>query len=204
MYGATALAGGKGGIQCAQHIFEKDDIIEFYLEGRNAGGIGGKKCGLMTDGNAYDGAGLAKAIRKNHSDFEVVAGGGGGNSENNKTKGGDFETNGEGKYGGQGATNTTYGKSGNRKHTEGIDGEKYKGGNGSRNAGLFQQCGGGGGNGYYGGGGGGYGIDGEAGGGGGGSNYCLAKICSTKDINNEGVYSGYIIYFETINDISNK
>ena len=52
--------------------------------------------------------------------------------------------------------------------------------------------------------GGGYGIDGEAGGGGGGSNYCLAKICSTKDINNEGVYSGYKIYFETINDISNK
>ena len=30
MYGATALAGGKGGIQCAQHIFEKDDITLFH------------------------------------------------------------------------------------------------------------------------------------------------------------------------------
>ena len=32
MYGATALAGGKGGIQCAQHIFEKDDIISFLRD----------------------------------------------------------------------------------------------------------------------------------------------------------------------------
>ena len=180
LYGATAIKGGRGGFQCGEHFLEKNDIIEFYLEGRNSGGKGGKNCGWFKS-DAYDGAGLAKAIAKNNKNeikFEIVAGGGGGDSDGGKSKGGDCGNNGQGKFGGKSVT-----------------GIRYYGGNGGRSGDLFSYCGGGGGNGYYGGGGGGYGKSKkDAGGGGGGSNYCNASNPNPPSINYESFYSGYKIY----------
>ena len=81
VFGAKAIKGGRGGKQCATHPLKKGDFIDFYLEGRSSGGIGGKNCG-SNYGNAYNGAGLAKAKKRNHiQEFFIVAGGGGGSSE---------------------------------------------------------------------------------------------------------------------------
>ena len=190
VYGAKALEGGKGGVQCAEHYFEKNDTLEFYLEGRKSGGKGGVNCGKIETKNGYDGAGLAKVIRLNYSDFELVAGGGGGSCESGN-KGGDYERDGEDEKGGKGATNTSGGEKGDWDATDGI---QYKGGNGGRTDRDDKFCGGGGGNGYFGGGGGGYGSKIHCGGGGGGSNFCKANICHSSYINNEKDYSGYKIF----------
>ena len=195
--GASALEGGKGGFICAKHNFTKNNIIDFRLEGRSAGGKGGKNCGcyLCEKGSGKDGAGLARAIKKNFkNEFELVAGGGGGNAEGTINKGGDCEEDGNGSFGGKGATISRRGKKGKNGAK---DGKKYKGGDGEGNGGLGDYCGGGGGNGYYGGGGGGIGNEKEAGGGGGGSNYCKAKECHIDEINRK-YYSCYIIYNFTV------
>jgi hypothetical protein len=128
VYGAKALEGGKGGVQCAEHFFEKNDKLEFYLEGRKSGGKGGVNCSKIETKNGYDGAGLAKVIRLNYSDFVLVAGGGGGSCESGN-KGGDYERDGEDEKGGKGATNTSGGEKGDWDAT---DGTQYRGGNGGR------------------------------------------------------------------------
>ena len=194
IYGAKAINGGKGGLQCALHSFKKNDTLLFYFEGRKSGGKGGKKCGFWYRRDGNDGAGMARVIRKNYKDFEIIAGGGGGSSESNKNEGGDAEQNGKGKFGGNGAKNSTfYGKKGD---WDAKDGTKYKGGDGGRGENWYNYCGGGGGNGYYGGGGGGYGNDETAGGGGGGSNYCNAAHCEISNINNYEPYSEVKIFSE--------
>jgi len=190
VFGAKAMEGGRGGKQCATHFFKKGDFIDFYLEGRSSGGQGGKNCG-WNHGNGYDGAGLAKAEKRNHSEeFLIVAGGGGGNSEDNINKGGDYEKDGEGTFKGGGATSLTYGKKGGENSE---DGKIDKGGKGGSSGTTGSLCGGGGGNGYYGGGGGGYAYFKErVGGGGGGSNFCNGENCE-KGINDIKVYAGYKI-----------
>ncbi len=191
VFGAKAMEGGRGGKQCATHFFKKGDFIDFYLEGRSSGGQGGKNCG-WNHGNGYDGAGLAKAEKRNHSEeFLIVAGGGGGNSEDNINKGGDYEKDGEGAYKGGGATSSTYGKKGDDDAQDGSS--TNNGGKGGQSDRLGCYCGGGGGNGYYGGGGGGFSIyKKKVGGGGGGSNFCNGQNCE-KGINDINVYAGYKI-----------
>ena len=190
VFGAKAIVGGKGGKTCSIHSFNKNSTIEFYFEGRRAGGKGGKGCGY-TKGDAYDGAGLGQAVWKYHEDeFKIIAGGGGGSSENNENMGGDFEQDGKGKYGGKRAKSSDQGKRGDH---DAEDGREYHGGNGGGNTGTYWfYCGGGGGNGYFGGGGGGRGYSSQVGGGGGGSNFCVANICEDYSLNN-GTYSGGII-----------
>ena len=160
------------------------------MEGRSSGGIGGKNCG-NNNGNAYNGAGLAKAEKRNHAqEFLIVAGGGGRSSEKKINKGGDYEKDGEGLYKGGGATSSTFGKRGDYGAQ---DGKKNKGGNGGRSDSRGANCGGGGGNGYYGGGGGGWAyLENRAGGGGGGSNFCIGQNCE-KGVNVRSKYAGYII-----------
>jgi len=191
VYGATPLSGGKGCSQCAFHPFRKDDIIEIYLEGRTAGGEGGKNCGY-NDKDAYNGAGLGKVKLKNNNDFEIIAGGGGGSSESGNS-GGDCEDDGAPNVGGgKGAYNSYYGKQGG---SGAEDGKLHYGGKGGSSGVWWNYCGGGGGNGFYGGGGGGYGKEGVCGGGGGGSVFCKAKNnkCLKTSTNIIESYSGYII-----------
>lgn len=183
VFGASAIKGGKGGIVCCEHSFEIGNIIDFYFEGRTAGGVGGKNCGFR-GGNAYDGAGLGKAVLRGHeNEFKIIAGGGGGSSENDYNKGGNAEENGAGINSGKGATINSAGKKGD---SYAKDGYKFHGGEG----GQYRFCGGGGGNGYYGGGGGGGGFfESNASGGGGGSNlYYSKKEC--KPYYNDNNYSG--------------
>ena len=185
IFGASAIEGGKGGKVCCKHPFERGDIIDFYLEGRAAGGKGGKKCG-WNKVDAYDGAGLGQAILRGHEkEFKIIAGGGGGSSEKNYNKGGNAEENGAGKYGGKGAKNNSFGTKGD---DDAMDGYYFHGGEG----GTSSYCGGGGGNGYFGGGGGGgaslFSSD-KVGGGGGGSNLCVSKYECNYYYNNY-FYSG--------------
>ena len=166
--GANANKGGKGGQQCVEYYFEKGSIIEYKLGGKNSGGKGGT-CGCVSNGKGHNGAGLSYA---KCSSFYIVAGGGGGDSESGN-KGGDSEENGEGKYGGEGATKFRPGKRGDiNKATLEQDGNGELGGNARDTDTCRRYCGGGGGHGHYGGGAGDYGKEGEDGGGGGGSNYC--------------------------------
>ena len=186
IFGASAIEGGKGGKVCCKHPFEIGDIIDFYFEGRAAGGKGGKKCGWRDKGDAYDGAGLGQALLRGHEkEFKIIAGGGGGSSENNFCKGGNAEENGVGKYGGKGAKNKSFGAKGN---DDAKDGEYFHGGEGGKFSTGY--CGGGGGNGYFGGGGGGHSIIwSDAGGGGGGSNFFVSKYECNYYHNNK-FYSG--------------
>ena len=166
--GANAKKGGKGGHQCVEYYFEKGSIIEYKLGGKTSGGKGGT-CGCTSDGKSHNGAGLSYA---KSSSFYIVAGGGGGSSESGN-KGGDSEENGDGKYGGEGATKFRPGKRGDiNKATSEQDGNGKNGGSARNTDTCGKYCGGGGGNGQYGGGAGDYGKKGEDGGGGGGSNYC--------------------------------
>ena len=195
VFGAKAKQGGYGGKQCGEYYFEKGSKITFYYEGREAGGKGGKDCGFWSKGDGYDGGGLSMASYNN--EILIVAGGGGGDSEDNKNKGGDFQKDGEGIYGGKGATKYGGGKAGD---INSQDGKKLKGGDGASKGDQGKYCGGGGGNGYYGGGAGDYGSEGKQGGGGGGSNFCdteKAKKCFNNDneINWEE-QSGYAIYMQ--------
>ena len=194
IYGAEANPGGKGGMVCAHHVhFEINDIIEYRLGGREAGGKRGENCG-ESKGKGYNGAGMALAKFKNNI---LIAGGGGGNSESNN-KGGDVEEDGDGYFNGKGAYKNEYGKKGDEYAEDGscnIEGGKGgKGGGEIKKAGKW--CGGGGGDGYCGGGGGGWGDPKNAGGGGGGSNFCpyLDKRKCTFDINDDSKYSGIEIY----------
>ena len=166
--GANAEKGGKGGEQCVEYYFEKGSIIQYKLGGKTSGGKGGT-CGCYNEGKGHNGAGLSYA---KCSSFYIVAGGGGGSSESGN-KGGDSEKNGEGKYGGEGATKFRPGKRGDiYKATSEQDGNGEDGGNARDTGTCRKYCGGGGGDGHYGGGAGDYGKEGEDGGGGGGSNYC--------------------------------
>jgi len=191
VFGAKAIEGGRGGKQCATHLFKEGNFIDFHLEGRSSGGIGGKNCG-SNNGDAYNGAGLALAQKRNHpEEFVIVAGGGGGSSENKINKGGDYEKDGEGTFKGGGARWATFGKKGDNDNSQ--DGTIGKGGNGGSNGYIGFYCGGGGGNGYYGGGGGGWASsEKRAGGGGGGSNFCKGQNCK-KGINDVSEYAGYKI-----------
>lgn len=159
---------------CSKHHFVRGDIVNFYFEGRTAGGKGGRDCG-PSRGNAYDGAGLGQAVLKGHeNEFKIIAGGGGGSAETNFSKGGNAEENGAWKNGGKGATKDFAGAKGD---SDAKDGYNFHGGEGSNSTYFFPYCGGGVGNGYYGGGGGGgSGVsNSNAGGGGGGSNLCVSK-----------------------------
>ena len=197
VYGGNAEKGGKGCVQCAESYFEKGSIIQYRLGGKTSGGEGGKECGT-TKGDAHNGAGLSWANYSNY--YLIVAGGGGGNSESGN-KGGDCERNGEGKYGGNGATKNEFGKGG-YKNTPSGDGAQFKGGNGARNWVSGQYCGGGGGDGYYGGGGGDWGAEGKDGGGGGGSNYCQNNngILCEESLLNQYNYSSLKIYKKIYED----
>ena len=186
VYGANAEKGGKGCVQCAESYFEKGSIIKYQLGGKTSGGEGGKDCG-WTGGNGHNGAGSSFASYSDY--FYIEAGGGGGNSENNK-KGGDCERDGEGEYGGKGATKNEYGKGG---YSSNEDGESSFGGKGAESGGFFsfrKNCGGGGGDGYYGGGGGHFGS-----GGGGGSSYCKKRKGVTCEVSylNKQDYSSITI-----------
>lgn len=189
IFGASAIEGGKGGKVCSQHHFERGDIINFYFEGRAAGGKGGKNCGIWNGNDAYDGAGLGQArLRKHEEEFTIIAGGGGGSSEKNYNKGGNAEENGAGKYGGKGAKNNSFGVKGDN---DAKDGDYFLGGEGGNS--YFGYCGGGGGNGYFGGGGGGSSLSSsDVGGGGGGSNLCVSKY-ECNYYYNDKLYSGVIL-----------
>lgn len=104
--GANAKYGGKGGKQCAEHFFKKGSKIKFYVGGQESGGKGGicKRGNNM--GYGHNGGGSSRA--EFGKELLIVAGGGGGNSETGK-KGGDYEKNGEGLWGGGGATENTPG-----------------------------------------------------------------------------------------------
>lgn len=182
VYGAKAIKGGRGGKQCAQHLFKKDSKIKIYFEGQEDGGEGGKGCGL-NGGKGFNGAGLSMASYE--EEFLIVAGGGGGDSEGSKNKGGDFEKDGDGLNGGKGGNKNII-----RGEMDKTD--KTKGGKGGSNGDPGSYCGGGGGNGYIGGEGGGYGDEKNVGGGGGGSNYCKADDCYEEI--NYFEYSGYFVY----------
>lgn len=149
VYGSKANNGGFGGKQCGEFYFEKGSIIEFKYEGEEARGKRGKDCGY-DKGSGYNGGGLSMASF--NGEILIVAGGGGGNSEGNTNKGGNFQNDGQGNFGGKGAHADEPGKAGDEYSK---NGERLKGGNGGSSGDKGKYCGGGGGNGYYGGGGGG-------------------------------------------------
>lgn len=174
VYGSKAKEGGKGGRQCADHLFKEGSNITFYWEGQNSGGKGGKGCGFLGNGKGYNGGGLSKA--EFGKEFLIIAGGGGGDSQGKLKKGGDVI---------------------NDNSNRGIKREinQSKGKNGRNKKAFFILCGGGGGNGYYGGNGGEYGNKKEVGGGEGGSNYCNPSFshCFPGEINYFN-YSGFEIF----------
>ena len=169
-----------------------NDILNYGLGGREAGGQAGINCG-KSEGKGTNGAGRAYA--KCTNGFEIVAGGGGGRSESGN-KGGDAEGNGEGKYGGKGATIYGGGERGDPDESKtgynyAKNGIKDKGGKGGYSKEYGKWCGGGGGDGYYGGGGGCFGEKDNDGGGGGGSNYYSNNVENpNKDLNKESNYAG--------------
>ena len=194
VYGASAFEGGRGGSVCGQYNFKEDEVLYYELGGREAGGEGGQFC--RSRGKGSNGAGRAFANCSNG--FTIVGGGGGGNSENGN-KGGDAGKDGDGTFGGKGATTKEGGRKGNpdmSKISEGYakNGTLKKGGNGGKITQESYFCGGGGGDGFYGGGGGCYGINKDVGGGGGGSNFHSNNI-KTFNVggNKMGNYSGIII-----------
>ena len=194
VYGATANQGGRGGSVCGQYIFKENETLYYELGGREAGGSAGLNCG--TRGRASYGAGRALA---NCSNGFIIIGGGGGGSSENGNKGGDAGEDGEGKYGGKGATTKGGGRKGNPDmNLTSIEyaqnGTLKKGGKGGNKTEINYWCGGGGGDGFYGGGGGCYGKYPDDGGGGGGSHF-HSNVIKTFNIgvNKKGNYSGIII-----------
>ena len=206
-YGAEANPGGKGGKVCVNiEYLKKNDIIEYSLGGREAGGKRGENCG-SSKGKGHNGAGMALVKYKNKKNKIVylIAGGGGGNSESDN-KGGDSEEDGNGFFKGKKAEGKNPGTKGDEYAKDGTcqkeEGKGGKGGEGGEGGGEIKTpgkwCGGGGGDGYCGGGGGGWGDPPNAGGGGGGSNYCSydyenEEFCSFGN-NKKNQYSGIKIH----------
>ena len=117
-------------MQCVEGLFEKGENIVYQLGGRKSGGKGGKGCGWF-GGNGNNGAGASWA---KSSKFYIIAGGGGGNSQSGN-KGGDYEKSGKGKFHGDGATEETFGKGGDRGVPD-ENGEEGRGGNSRRSGWL--------------------------------------------------------------------
>jgi hypothetical protein len=193
-YGPKAKEGGRGGKICGENYFIQNATLNITFGGQQAGGKGGKGCGIREMGKGYNGAGYTMVEYFNN--FTIVAGGGGGNSESNN-EGGDAESDGNGYFNGKGASKYKGGDGGDPSIPQ-ERGTRLKGGDGVSSSKFNKYCGGGGGAGYYGGGAGDWGEENNAGGGGGGSNYCHSNNCTEDGINYKYDYSTIVIYKKVI------